>query len=32
MLVSAAETLLNVFGYTEKELWEIIHGEIQTKL
>jgi DNA polymerase I len=32
MLVSAAETLFNVFGYTEKELWEIIHGEVQTKL
>jgi DNA polymerase elongation subunit (family B) len=32
MLVSAAETLLNVFGYAQKELWEIIHGEVQTKL
>jgi DNA polymerase elongation subunit (family B) len=32
MLVSAAETLFNVFGYTESRIWEAVHGEVQTKL
>jgi DNA polymerase elongation subunit (family B) len=32
MLVSAAETLFSVFGYTQNKVWEAIHGERQTKL
>ena len=32
MLVSAAETLFGVFGYTQDKLWEAIRGERQTKL
>jgi DNA polymerase elongation subunit (family B) len=32
MLVSAAETLFNVFGYTQNRIWEAVHGERQTKL
>jgi len=32
MLVSAAETLFNVFGYTQNRIWEAVRGERQTKL
>jgi len=32
MLVSAAETLFGVFGYTQDKVWEAIRGERQTKL
>jgi DNA polymerase elongation subunit (family B) len=32
MLLSAAETLFNVFGYTQDRIWEAIHDERQTKL
>jgi DNA polymerase-2 len=32
MLVSAAETLFSVFGYTQNRIWEALHGERQTKL
>jgi hypothetical protein len=29
MLVSAAETLFGVFGYTQDKVWEAIRGERQ---
>lgn len=32
MLVSAAETLFGVFGYTQNRIWEALRGERQTKL
>jgi len=32
MLVSAAETLFNVFGYTQNRIWEAVRGKRQTKL
>jgi DNA polymerase elongation subunit (family B) len=32
MLVSAAETLLSAFGYTQEKLWEVIYGVRQREL
>ena len=32
MLVSAAETLFLVFGYTQDKILESLHGEKQTEL